>query len=148
MNQLTLGFCPQKNASGNTGEMKGSYVLIIRVPEDKQIHVGWLGELGFKKGYYAYVGSAMNNLEKRVERHLRKEKNRHWHIDYLLENAEVEEVLYLRSEERRECRIAQHIERHFSSIKGFGCSDCNCRSHLFHLNNLKKLKELLTYDTI
>ncbi|MBN2014382.1 MAG: GIY-YIG nuclease family protein [Candidatus Altiarchaeota archaeon] len=121
--------------------MKGSYVLLIRVPEDKRINVGRLGELGFQEGYYAYVGSAMNNLERRVERHLRKEKNRHWHIDYLLEHAEVEDVLYMESEKRWECRIAQHLKEHFSSVKGFGCGDCGCRSHLFHSTNVEELKK-------
>ena len=145
MTPRILDFSQQKNASQNMDKMKGSYILLVRVPEDKLIQVGRLGEIGFQEGYYAYVGSAMNNLEKRVERHLRREKNRHWHIDYLLEHARVEDVLYLESEERRECSIAQHLEKHFSSVKGFGCSDCACRSHLFHSKNLE---ELLTSDLI
>ena len=43
--------------------------------KEGKIRIGSLGKITFKKGFYAYVGSAMNNLEKRVQRHLRKKKN-------------------------------------------------------------------------
>ena len=66
--------------------LKGIYVLIIQVSNDVAVHVGALGKLTFTKGLYAYVGSAQVNLEKRVGRHLGKEKRKFWHIDYLLGN--------------------------------------------------------------
>ena len=67
--------------------MKGTYCLIINVKKDVKIKIGKvLGEIEFKKGCYLYVGSAMNSLEKRVQRHLSKDKKKHWHIDYLLLN--------------------------------------------------------------
>jgi Uri superfamily endonuclease len=56
--------------------MKGIYVLIISVDKDTIVDAGVLGQLNFKKGLYAYVGSAQANLEKRIERHLRKENKR------------------------------------------------------------------------
>ena len=61
---------------------KGVYVLIIHLSQERDIVVGKLGELSFKKGYYAYVGSALGGLEGRIKRHFRKEKKAHWHIDY------------------------------------------------------------------
>jgi Uri superfamily endonuclease len=120
--------------------MKGSYILLIELPGDSRFHVGRLGEIAFHKGFYAYVGSALNNLEKRVERHLNKEKKRFWHIDYLLERAEVRGVFYIESGERMECQIAENLRACSLPFKGFGSSDCDCISHLFHSKNLEILK--------
>ena len=73
--------------------MKGSYCLIIDISRDIKQGIGKMGELNFKKGLYIYVGSAMNNIEKRVERHIKTSKGRNkilfWHIDYLLSNRNV-----------------------------------------------------------
>ena len=77
-------------------QLKGIYVLIIQVNKDINIKVGALGETAFPKGLYAYVGSAQTNLEQRVKRHLKTEKRKFWHIDYLLDNptAKITKVFY------------------------------------------------------
>jgi Uri superfamily endonuclease len=62
---------------------KGIYILVVSVSKDINVNVGALGSVNFEKDLYAYVGSAQNNLEKRIERHLRKTKQKFWHIDYL-----------------------------------------------------------------
>jgi Uri superfamily endonuclease len=111
--------------------MKGSYVLIINLENDKNIQVGKLGKIFFKKGYYAYVGSALNNLDKRIERHLRKQKKFHWHIDYLLAHSVIIDVYYKETNKKDECEKA-NIFTKLLSIEGFGCSDCKCKSHLFY----------------
>ncbi|RLF47255.1 MAG: GIY-YIG nuclease family protein [Thermoplasmata archaeon] len=122
--------------------MKGSYLLIMELTRDKNIAVGALGIIHFKKGYYAYVGSAMNSIEKRVERHLRKEKKLRWHIDYLLKEAKVEKIYYKESQEKEECRIAKiFLSNGFSYVKNFGASDCNCESHLFYAEDEEKLQD-------
>ena len=54
--------------------MKGCYCLIIEVNENQYLKIGKKLKIDFKKGYYVYVGSAMNNLESRVKRHLSKTK--------------------------------------------------------------------------
>ncbi len=118
--------------------MKGSYILIIRLTTPTKIKVGKLGTLEFKPGYYAYVGSAMNSIEARVRRHLRKTgKKLFWHIDYLLasEYAEVVDVLIKESNKKEECEIAGKLAERFESIPKFGCSDCKCKSHLFYLGS-------------
>jgi len=112
--------------------MKGSYLLIITLPKDTSIMVGKRRMLQFKKGCYAYVGSALNGLEQRIQRHLRTDKKTHWHIDYLLPLTEIVEIFYKENNRREECSIAQNLERNFTSIPGFGCSDCSCKSHLFY----------------
>lgn len=121
--------------------MKGSYVLLIRNTKNDKFKVGSLGKILFKKGWYAYVGSGLNNLEKRIERHLQDNKKTHWHIDYLLKKTNVEDVLFGEGEERKECEIANNLSEKFSSIDEFGSSDCNCKSHLFYGKNISELKK-------
>ncbi|MEM3458252.1 MAG: GIY-YIG nuclease family protein [Candidatus Bathyarchaeia archaeon] len=123
--------------------MKGVYLLIVSIAKPIQIRVGALGNVSFEKGVYVYVGSAQNNLEKRVERHLKKVKRKFWHIDYLLENENVKilQVFYKVTGKSYECKLAKEISRKGTAIIGFGSSDCNCKSHLFRLNDYQSLKE-------
>jgi Uri superfamily endonuclease len=123
--------------------MKGSYILVAELKESKKILVGKLELINFKEGYYAYVGSGMKNLEKRIERHLSAKKQMHWHIDYLLKKARIKAIWILESEERNECKIARKLSKKLSSIKGFGSSGCKCISHLFFFNNYKDFEELI-----
>jgi Uri superfamily endonuclease len=113
------------------GKVKGSYILLIGLAIKKDIFVGKLGNVSFPKATYAYVGSAMNGLGARLARHLRREKKLHWHIDYLLKEAEVEEIILCRGDERVECSLAQSLAGELQSVPGFGSSDCKCRSHLY-----------------
>jgi sugar fermentation stimulation protein A len=115
------------------GNNRGSYLSIMEMKEDHVIAVGNLGDIFFKKGFYIYVGSGMGNLEQRMNRHRRKRKNRHWHIDYLLEYAKLLNILPVRSSNRLECKIASAIRKITDSrILSFGSSDCSCDSHLFY----------------
>jgi len=125
--------------------LKGIYVLIIQIKLPTRTNVGALGELKFPQGMYAYVGSAQNNLELRVRRHERKDKPLFWHIDYLLNNeaAKVMAVYYKPGCKTEECKIASLLEANAQPIAGFGCSDCNCNSHLFHAQNFDFLRGYL-----
>ncbi len=120
--------------------LKGSYVLHIEVPEEQTIRVGGLGPVRFRKGFYAYVGSALGGIDARVSRHLREEKKMHWHIDYLLEKAHVLGAVCLPSDVRTECLIAEGFACRLDPVPGFGCSDCGCRSHLFYSPDLGDLR--------
>lgn len=121
--------------------MKGSYILLIELPEERQISVGKLGPFTFRRGFYAYAGSALNGLESRTARHLRRKKKLHWHIDYLLEEASIQEIAFSNSEERAECVFAQTLSREFDAVPGFGSSDCKCSSHLYYGSEREKLRE-------
>jgi Uri superfamily endonuclease len=125
--------------------LKSVYVLIIRVDEDTDVNVGAIGRLTFKKGLYAYVGSAQNNLEQRVKRHLRKGKRRFWHVDYLLDNdaTKVVEVFQKQADKTEECAIAGVIGERGEPIDGFGSSDCGCKSHLFRIGDFGFLQEFM-----
>jgi len=116
---------------------KGIYVLVIQVSGDIKVYVGALGEMAFAKGLYAYVGSAQINMEQRIKRHLRKEKRKFWHIDYLIDNlaSKVIKVFLKEGDKAEECKIAKGLSRKSEPVAGFGCFDCNCRSHLFLIKN-------------
>jgi Uri superfamily endonuclease len=104
-----------------------------------------LGKLQLAKGMYLYVGSAQNGLEKRLERHFRKEKRRFWHIDYLLENpaSKIATAFIKEAPKATECIIAGAIGKRGEAITGFGCSDCHCRSHLFRIKKYDFLQQFM-----
>ena len=115
---------------------KGTYALIIAVESETTIAVGKLGEFAFPAGYYIYLGSARGGLFQRVRRHVSKDKKLRWHIDYLLQEAEVLEVWYALGDERFEClwaSAAKEMPQAQIIIPGFGSSDCRCPSHLIYL---------------
>jgi len=112
--------------------MMGSYLLLMELKNTETIPVGKLGKIDFKEGFYIYAGSALNGLDQRIQRHIRKQKKIHWHIDYLLNHAKIVNVFYKQSEAKEECFIAKTLEKELSAIPGFGCSDCTCKSHLFY----------------
>ena len=120
--------------------MNGNYVLIIKLAHSKDILVGKLGYIHFPQAFYAYVGSAMNGFEARLPHHLRKKKKPHWHIDYLLAQADIEEILLCQVEETMECFLAQALAEVFQFITDFGSSDCKCHSHLYFADKKDRLK--------
>lgn len=114
--------------------------MLIELARGGEILVGKLGYIYFPKAFYAYVGSAMNGLEARLAHHLRKEKKNHWHIDYLLKEAKLLEVILCPSEQRMECSLAQALARNCQSIPNFGAADCRCSSHLYFGDDRNRLK--------
>ena len=121
------------------------YVLVISVNRNTEIDVGALGKVNFQRGLYAYVGSAQNNLEKRIERHLRKAKRKLWHIDYLLDSDGVKVVKLFHEIAGRseECKIAEKIGLESVPTNRFGSSDCKCKSHLFKIKGYQFLREFM-----
>ncbi len=127
--------------------MKGSYCLIIHKEKSSKIKVGAIGLNLYEKGYYVYIGSAMNSLIPRIKRHLADEKKMHWHIDYLLKDntTKIEEVIFNIGEKKIECNLANFISKNGDGKENFGCSDCNCDSHLIYFEDkdfcIKTVKE-------
>jgi Uri superfamily endonuclease len=112
---------------------KGSYALLLALKDETRLNVGRLGLCLLPPGYYLYVGSAQAGLGRRLGRHLGGQKRLRWHIDYLLQHAEVVEVWYALSEERLECtwgQAARQLPQARIPTPGFGSSDCRCHSHL------------------
>ncbi|MGB3477527.1 MAG: GIY-YIG nuclease family protein [bacterium] len=106
-----------------------TYLLQIYLGKPKTIKIGKLGRFYFKRGNYVYAGSAKTNMAKRVARHLRKKKKKFWHIDYLLQYAEVKKVLMSNLSEEK---LASLLSKKLAiPVKGFGSSDKKNKSHLF-----------------
>ncbi len=111
---------------------RGSYLLILEIAHSRNVDVGALGKILFQKGYYVYTGSARVNLTKRIERHLRRRKQFHWHIDYLRDRAESCKALPVRSNSDLEHDMANALGKLADwTIPRFGSSDCKCPTHLF-----------------
>ena len=129
-----------KSAKNNTIK-KGVYMLSVHINKDQTTTVGSLGKVLFKKGYYVYVGSALNNLDKRIARHKKKLKTIKWHIDYLTTIADNIKAYPIRTSKSLECPLAGEILKISENyIDNFGSSDCNCPSHLFFFSENPEMK--------
>ncbi len=114
----------------------GMYQLVLSLAEEVTLQVGALGTFRFPTGKYLYTGSALGGLRKRLARHLRREKRLHWHIDYLLQHAVVEEFRLYPADGLSECALNRRMLAlpHARVIaRGFGSSDCTCPAHLVYL---------------
>ena len=113
----------------------GTYALVLLLPRAQTMRVGRLGAFKFPRGYYIYVGSALNGLTKRILRHMDDGKKMFWHIDYFLRYALVKELWVHRGDERLEClwaRAALALPRTKIIAPRFGASDCSCPTHLVY----------------
>ena len=116
----------------------GSYVLILHLAQTTTITVGKLGTFEFPAGWYAYAGSALGpgGLAARLAYHQRDEKSYHWHIDFLLDHAEIVEIWWAVENKRKECVWASALRAIPGArvpVPNFGASDCRCLSHLVYL---------------
>jgi len=117
----------------------GSYVLIMRLAHPATITIGKLGTFEFRTGWYAYAGSALGpgGLAARLAYHRRPSKSNHWHIDFLLTQAELVEIWWAEENKRKECVWASALRAIPGArvpVANFGASDCRCLSHLVHFH--------------
>lgn len=138
---------------------RGTYCLVLSCREDTEAAVGKLGRIRFEPGYYAYIGSALSNMDKRITRHMGNDKKVFWHIDRLTTHKGFApcKAYAIYNPRRLECGKAGELGKYLPSIAGFGSSDCRCRSHLFYAGrgraSLERLEKLLSrfgfesYDT-
>ena len=113
--------------------MKAVYLLFLSLEKSKTIEIGALGEIKFEPGIYVYVGSAMNSVGKRLERHFSSDKKVHWHIDYFTQEAETFDYFILPETSEYEEWLAGQLEDICEPIPGFGSSDSSQGSHLFRI---------------
>jgi len=117
----------------------GIYTLLLFLSKKVTVDIGKLGKQRFPEGYYTYTGSALgkgaSSLKHRIARHLRKEKRKFWHIDYLLadENVSVEAVVAAETNEDMECNLNSYA------------SDCKkkCGSHLLYFPEIENVDWLV-----
>jgi Uri superfamily endonuclease len=125
--------------------IKGIYVLILKIEKEESINVGKFGNFIFEKAYYAYVGSAMTGIH-RLKRHLknlkkRDVKNKYWHIDFIIPYCKFIGYFFAECSDRCiEENLAISLSKNLNYVKGFGASDSRAPSHLFKNLKLRKLK--------
>lgn len=134
-----------------TDEVGGTYTLFIERGATDFITVGALGNVEFPAGWYAYVGSANGaGGFARIDRHARvaagEHEAAHWHVDYLLRDAETTLEWDRRSAGADgECAIARRLATAVGAtpggrvVEGFGASDCSCGSHLLYAQRRDRL---------
>ena len=126
----------------------GIYLLLCKLNKDTVLRTKGK-TFSLKKGYYYYAGSALKGLSARVKRHLSKTKKTHWHIDFLLEEAEPVLINpYIIKDSEFEHKLADILSGELSGINGFGCGDCKCSTHLFYSPSLVTkpfLKQLFSF---
>lgn len=114
--------------------MKAVYLLFLGLDAPGKIKIGALGEKSFEEGIYVYVGSAMNGVEKRLERHFGDDKKLHWHIDYFSREAKPFDYFILPESSEYECVMSGILEKFCEPVESFGSSDCGCESHLYRIS--------------
>ncbi len=133
-------------------EKGGVYTLILHVPKETSLKIGKLGVQRFKRGYYAYTGSALgkgaSSLKGRISRHQSSNKTPFWHIDYLLiqKNVTITHVITGQTEKNLECEVNECIKQIGKVLNpNFGSSDCSekCGSHLLYLGKKTTEKGIL-----
>lgn len=109
--------------------------MVLAATARATCEVGRLGTITLTPGWYLYVGSAFGpgGVRARVMRHLRRDKPRHWHLDYLEAVLAPREVWYTHAARRYEHVLATALDTlgGVRPVAGFGCSDCACSAHLF-----------------
>jgi len=125
----------------------GTYALLLEAITDRRIQIGRWRAVELQRGYYVYIGSAFGpgGVRARVLRHQRVEKKNHWHIDYLRQHCNAVGAWYTYDPDRLEHEWASSLNRTdgYTAIKGFGCSDCRCDSHLFYTPVRVEVEEAL-----
>lgn len=123
------------------------YFLKIKLKKEIYIRIGKLGNIKFPAGIYYYSGSGGKNPEKRVKRHLEKNKKLFWHIDYLTNNkfTSIEYYRIFTNTCTSECVLNKRLKRALNGkfiIKEFGSSDCNnnCPAHLIYCPEKRPIK--------
>ena len=137
----------------------GVYIMVMHLDHELDLEIGSKGMMHFNAGYYMYVGSAKANLTKRIERHKRKRKKMHWHLDYFRGHCEIIAGVPIRTsglpleswslthepypsmpsmpdpddvDVSVECALADAVGAIAEwEVPKFGSSDCYCTSHLF-----------------
>ena len=115
--------------------MKGSYILLLTIEKEVYIEYGKNKGAIFKKGLYAYIGSALSGLTHRINRHFSKKKKVRWHIDSLTLSSRVLGAIIILYPHPLEEVISEKLSKHYSYIQGFGSSDKKSKSHLYYLGN-------------
>lgn len=128
--------------SKQNNSMSNIYVMVI-YSDNVKIKVGSIGEIEFCQGFYGYIGSSRSSNFARLKRHkdisINNNNTRHWHIDYLNGNENTKLYGAYITQSAKECVVSESIN--LDMIEKFGCSDCDCESHLKYHPSTNKFTE-------
>jgi Uri superfamily endonuclease len=121
---------------------KGTYIVLLQSNTDEHIEIGKHGLLQLETGVYAYVGSAFGpgGVAARLKHHRSVSTRPHWHIDYLRARTQYLKAHYVISAHRYEHEWAKFLENTEGvkiPMRGFGSSDCVCKTHLFYFSGVE-----------
>ncbi len=126
-----------------------TYLLLIYLSERRRIKIGRLGKIDFVAGFYVYVGSAKFGVERRVKRHLKRDKKLFWHIDYFLSDGACDIVKVFYTDKEVEHKVVRNfLETGFRAVRGFGSSDCDCLGHLFYVDDIEKFERFVLSEFV
>lgn len=125
----------------------GTYIIVMRATQGAAVQIGSWRCIELRRGWYIYVGSAFGpgGIGARVRRHFREDKVKRWHIDYITTLAKPQCAWFCIEAQRLEhswATVCQQSDA-FTAIKGFGCSDCTCGSHLFGVDEEPSLGQFI-----
>lgn len=142
----------EKNASF---PHQGVYLLLLYLETETSLSIGKKRIVNFPAGYYGYVGRAKRNLLARLKRYTLPHRKSHWHIDYFLEKAIIQNIWVMKNDKltdlkEEECRLAAEMRRlsptRLPQLKGLGASDCRCEGHFIFLSSdLHKTEFILSH---
>jgi Uri superfamily endonuclease len=124
--------CPDKRS--------GTYILLLHCAPEQMVAVGRLGRLRLEPGWYAYTGSAFGpgGVAARCKHHRHISERPHWHIDYLRAVTSLRQIWFTHDPQSREHQWSALLEKSRGArqpFAGFGATDCNCDTHLFHFSS-------------
>lgn len=125
---------------------KGTYTLLVSLPEATTITFGAAGKRDLAAGGFAYTGSAFGTGGLgRIDRHRELASGgrdvRHWHIDYLLGHPQTALTDVVKTVgEDVECPVAREIAAEATPIDRIGASDCDCDTHLAYASDVDDLR--------
>ena len=130
----------------NLESSPGTYVLCFQSRVNRKIDVGRFGQMSLQPGFYLYIGSAhgAGGIKARVSRHVRRDKVKRWHIDYLRTHVRLLEVWVGYGERRSESEWSACVEALTGAevaMAGFGASDCPGEQHLFYFRELPSISK-------
>lgn len=130
-------------------ENEGVYCVVFNLAKPIIQKIGKLGVGDFAPGLYFYCGSAKGHsgLNGRIQRHLRKDSTKFWHIDYLKTHLEPLRVWFVFTKNESECGLVNALCDNSNidyAMVGFGASDCShhCRSHLLFANSSTNIDQV------
>ncbi len=127
----------------------GYYALLIKIQKKTIIDHPKFNKKTLDPGYYIYVGSARGpgGIAARIKRHVKKNKKKKWHIDYLTSKQDVKTILIgykCTTKPEGEEKMSHTLEKIASpALEKFGSTDKKDETHLYKCENKKKCKETI-----